>query len=269
MGNTMKNQLKVATRRELIEAVAKRYQASTRFEKRQILNELITVTGFHRKHALRALNGCGAGQRDPGLAAKPRARLYDEAVQRALIPVWEASDRLCGKRLKEAIPALVAAMERHGHLQLDGEVRGRLLAISAATLDRLLAPVRQAGTLRRRAGVGSLLRNAIAVRTFGDWKDPAPGYFEMDLVAHCGKSVAGSYAHSLVLTDIASGWTPVRLDDGARTNLGHPNPRATPGEVAGADARAGRRQRQRLHQRNAGDLLPATGARADPLPRLP
>jgi hypothetical protein len=51
------------------------------------------------------------------------------------------------------------------------------------------------------------LRNAIAVRTFGDWKDPAPGYFEMDLVAHCGKSVVGSYVHSLVLTDIASGWT--------------------------------------------------------------
>jgi hypothetical protein len=51
----MTKQLKVATRRELIEAVAKRYQASTRFEKRQILNELITVTGFHRKHALRTL----------------------------------------------------------------------------------------------------------------------------------------------------------------------------------------------------------------------
>jgi hypothetical protein len=51
------------------------------------------------------------------------------------------------------------------------------------------------------------LRNRIAVRTFGDWNDPAPGYFEMDLVAHCGKSVVGSYLHSLVLTDIASGST--------------------------------------------------------------
>jgi hypothetical protein len=91
---------------------------------------------------------------------------------------------------------------------LDAEVCSRLGAMSAATIDRLLAPVRPAGKSgRRRAGVGSLLRNAIAVRTFGDWHDPAPGYFEMDLVAHCGKSVVGSYAHSLVLTDIASGWT--------------------------------------------------------------
>jgi hypothetical protein len=45
------------------------------------------------------------------------------------------------------------------------------------------------------------------VRTFSDWNDPPPGFFEMDMVAHCGKSVAGSHAHSLVLTDIASGWT--------------------------------------------------------------
>jgi len=45
------------------------------------------------------------------------------------------------------------------------------------------------------------------VRTFGDWHDPAPGFFEMDMVVHCGKSLVGSYVHSLVLTDIASGWT--------------------------------------------------------------
>jgi hypothetical protein len=51
------------------------------------------------------------------------------------------------------------------------------------------------------------LRRSIAVRTFSDWNDPPPGFFEMDMVAHCGKSVAGSHAHSLVLTDIASGWT--------------------------------------------------------------
>jgi hypothetical protein len=204
----MTKQLKVATRRELIEAVARRYRAGTRAEKQQILDELVKVTGFHRKHALRVLKCSRATKRDHQLAAGYRVRLYDEAVRQALVIVWEASDRLCGKRLREAIPAMVGAMERHGHLQLDAEVRGRLMAASAATLDRLLAPVRQTGKAgRRRAGAGSLLRNAIAVRTFGDWHDPAPGYFEMDLVAHCGKSVVGSYAHSLVLTDIASGWT--------------------------------------------------------------
>jgi hypothetical protein len=99
-------------------------------------------------------------------------------------------------------------MERHEHLQLDGDVRRLLLAMSAATMDRILKPVREAGKQgRRRSAINTPLRKSIAVRTFNDWNDPPPGFFEMDMVAHCGKSVAGSHAHSLVLTDIASGWT--------------------------------------------------------------
>ena len=52
--------------------------------------------------------------------------------------VWEASDRICGKRLRPLLPILVEAMERHGHLQLEQEVRTKLLAMSAATIDRAL-----------------------------------------------------------------------------------------------------------------------------------
>jgi hypothetical protein len=55
--------------------------------------------------------------------------------------------------------------------------------------------------------INTPLRKSIAVRTFGDWNDPPPGFFEMDMVVHCGKSTVGSYLHSLVLTDIAPGWT--------------------------------------------------------------
>src|SRR2546421_5386281 len=99
----MTEQLKVATRREVIQAVVSRYQASSRPEKQQILNELTKVTGFHRKHALRVLKRWRTSTQDPRLAAKPRAGLYDEAVQQALGVLWEASDRLCGKRLKQAI----------------------------------------------------------------------------------------------------------------------------------------------------------------------
>jgi hypothetical protein len=100
-------------------------------------------------------------------------------------------------------------MERHGHLQLVPEVRSRVMAMSAATMDRVLKPARDTGKQgRRRSGINNTpLRKSIAVRTFSDWNDPPPGFFEMDMVAHCGKSVAGSHAHSLVLTDIASGWT--------------------------------------------------------------
>jgi hypothetical protein len=196
------------SRRELIDAVTARYHAGTRNEKKDILDEFAKVTGFHRKHAIRVLRKMGSSPETP--KPPPRSRLYDEAAETALIILWEAADRMCGKRLKEAIPVLVEAMERHGHLKLDAEVRPRLLAMSAATMDRRLQHIREAGNQRRRRSrINTPLRKSIAVRTFADWNDPAPGFFEMDFVAHCGTSVAGSHVHSLVLTDIASGWTEV------------------------------------------------------------
>jgi hypothetical protein len=77
-------------------------------------------------------------------------RLYDVAVQEALVVLWEASDRICGKRLKPLLPILVPALERHGHLRLDEAVRLKLFSVSAATMDRLLADARGAGSSRKR-----------------------------------------------------------------------------------------------------------------------
>jgi hypothetical protein len=139
----------MATRRELIGAVVARYQGGTRSEKKDILDEFVKVTGFHRKHAIRVLRKIRGS---PETAhPPPRSRLYDEAVETALIILWEAADRMCGKRLKEAIPVLVEAMERYGHLSLDVEVRPRLLAMSAATMDRRLANPGSRQPGRRRA----------------------------------------------------------------------------------------------------------------------
>jgi len=204
-GNKIRRQLSLATRRELIETIAVRYRAASRIEKKKILDEFIGVTGFHRKHAIRALRT----RRENRAEERPqRARIYNQAVVQALTLLWEAADRICGKRLHAILPTLVDAMERHGHLSLDAEVRSGLLQMSAASMDRLLKPAREAGQQkRRRSHINTPLRKSIAVRTFNDWNDPPPGFFEMDMVAHCGKSVAGSHAHSLVLTDIASGWT--------------------------------------------------------------
>jgi hypothetical protein len=205
-GTRIGRHLSLATRRELIEAIAGRYHAAARTEKKQILDEFIEVTNFHRKHAIRVLRRVAAHL--PSASDAPRARTYDEAVLQTLTLLWEAADRICGKRLKAAIPALLDSMERHGHLKLDAEVRRLVLAASAATIDRMLACTKDRSRQgRRKQGVNTPLRKSIAVRTFTDWNDPPPGFFEMDMVAHCGKSVAGSHVHSLVLTDIASAWT--------------------------------------------------------------
>src|ERR1700691_6247565 len=124
-GGRLRRQLSMTTRRELIDAVAARYRAAGRSQKKKILDEFIKVTGFHRKHAIRALKRHIGNSSEPS----PRARIYDEAAVTALTILWEAADRICGKRLKEAIPTLVDAMERHGHLQLEPEVRSRVMAM--------------------------------------------------------------------------------------------------------------------------------------------
>ncbi len=128
-------------------------------------------------------------------------------MREALIVVWEASDRICGKRLRPLVPILVSAMERHGHLQLAPEVRRGLLAMSAATMDRALRDARGTtqGRPRRCSPPSAAIRRRVAVRTFSGWDDPPPGFMEADLVAHSGPTAKGSYVQTLTLTDIATG----------------------------------------------------------------
>ena len=136
----------------------------------------------------------------------PGRRIYNEAVREALIIVWEAGDRICGKRLKAILPHLVESMERHGHLRLDVEVRNGLLTASAATIDRLLQQVRHKAKSRPKKRRPKKPSGDIRIRTFSDWGDPAPGHLEIDLVEHNGGSTAGSYVQSLVAVDVYSGW---------------------------------------------------------------
>jgi len=140
--------ISMATRDELVVAVVGRYARATRAERGHILDEFTAVTGLHRKHAVRLLGG---GQPSRRSGPRPDRRVYDDAVCEALIVIWEASDRSCGKRLRPLVPILVEAMQRHGHVQLASEVRAGLLAMSAATIDRSLREIRgQAGGATRR-----------------------------------------------------------------------------------------------------------------------
>jgi hypothetical protein len=198
--------ISMVARDELVAAIAARYAQGDRAERGRILDEFTAVTGFHRKHAMRLLR---AGQVTRRCGPRPGRRVYDEAVREALVVIWEASDRICGKRLRPLLPILVEAMERHGHLQLVPDVRTRLLAMSAATIDRALRNIRrQAGTAtRRRSAPSAAIRRSVPVRTFDGWDDPPPGFVEADLVAHSGPVARGSFVQTLVLTDIATGWT--------------------------------------------------------------
>ena len=149
---------------------------------------------------------------------KNRERLLKHGVGQALFGevvleadrqglLSEASDRICGKRLKAALPHLVESMEQHDHLDLDPEVRERLLTASAATLDRLLKPVRATVASRHKRRRHLSAGRYTPVRTFADGNLPPPGFLEIDLVAHCGDNMGGSFIYSLVATDACTGWT--------------------------------------------------------------
>src|SRR5215211_2379281 len=193
-------------KRELLAQLAGRYQTAGHAEKSVILSEFVAATGYTRKYAIRVLR-----HPPPVTAAitRPRAPRYGPPVQAALRVAWEAANGICGKRLVPFLPELVPALERHGHLALTDEIRAALLALSPATADRLLAGARRAAGPRgiTTTKPGALLKQQVPLRTFAGWDDAAPGFVEADLVAHCGPQAAGAFLHTLVLTDVATGWT--------------------------------------------------------------
>jgi hypothetical protein len=138
---------------------------------------------------------------------RPNRRIYDDAVCRALIAIWNAANQICSKRLAPFMPDFVERLERFGHLSLSDEVRSKLLKLSPASMDRLLRKERQ----KHPRGISTtkpanLLKQRIKIRTFAQWDETGPGFFEADLVAHCGDRVDGPFVNSLVLTDVATGW---------------------------------------------------------------
>lgn len=200
----MKKEISKESRQELTEAIRQRYATASKQDKSRILDEFVAMTGYHRKHAIRVL---GSSDQSTSMERPCGNRIYDEAVKEALIILWEASDRICSKRLKAILPDMIDAMERNGHLALDPEVRKRLLSISASSIDRLMMPVRRKARSRKKKNAPRKASKQIPVKTFSDWSEPLPGELEIDFVLHCGNSASGVYVSSLVATDVCSGWT--------------------------------------------------------------
>jgi hypothetical protein len=187
--------------------VAPRYREAAARQKQVMLDEFVAATGYARKYAIRLLGQCLPVRIGP--IQRPRPRRYGPAVAEALAVAWASANYVCAKRLVPFLPDLVAALERHGHLSLADEVRADLLHLSPATADRLLRGVRARDQPRGIATTkaGTLLKHQVPVRTFAEWDDVRPGFMEADSVAHCGGVAEGSFLSTLVLTDIATGWT--------------------------------------------------------------
>jgi len=195
--------------REYREAVQGRYSLGSKKEKGKILDDFTKVTGYHRKAAIRLFR-CGKQLKGNKRRGCPRS--YGLAATEALRVVWEATDRLCSKRLHPFLPKLVKILRRNGEQTITAEIEAALCRMSPATIDRWLHPYRRFGGRHPFATTrpGSLLKRSIPIKTFADWQDDRPGFLEIDLVAHCGESTEGFYLTTLSTVDVASGWTERR-----------------------------------------------------------
>lgn len=208
----------MAERRAVVKATARRYQRGRKKEKQKLLDEFTELTGYNRSYARTVLRNHGrqaGGRQRPEVGNRRRAvsrQHYDQKVLEALRRIWMILDFICGKRLVAIMPEVLRRLEYFGELKVDVRTRAKLLKISAATIDRLLAFERRKHQLRGRARTkpGTLLKKQIPLRTFSEWNEQRPGFVEIDLVAHDGGLAAGEYLYTLDMTDVYSGWTEVQ-----------------------------------------------------------
>ena len=192
--------------KEHMKAIYLRYKKACRKAKKDILDEFCKTHHFHRKHAIRVLNGP-----PPTEGPKPRRRtpLYDSRLISILQAIWEAAGYLWSVRLKAALPLwLPWARPR---FQITKEQERLLLSISPAQIDRRLARVKR--KLKRRiygrTKPGTLLKHHIPIKT-DSWNIRRPGFMEVDLVSHSGPSFDGLFVHTLDTIDIHTTWSERR-----------------------------------------------------------
>jgi transposase InsO family protein len=207
-------ELSMAARRQITVAQVDRWAKATKAEKSAILDAVCEVTGWHRDHARKAIRRALADRARGGPVPRKRraaVRVYDDDAVALLTRCWAALDGPSGKRLQPALPEVLANMARHGHLaSTDPASVAAVLAMSAATIDRRLAPARVglvAGKPISHTRPGSMLKASIPLKTWAQWDDHQPGFLQIDLVGHEGGDNNGEFFFTLDATDVATGWT--------------------------------------------------------------
>lgn len=219
--------LTMEQRRAVTGKLAQEYRGGDRKTKARILDTLVELSGYNRCYAGWLLRHWGrkywmridgqmlrviVGQARTR-AAHPRARSYDEPVQRVLKLIWESFDFMCGQRLavliRETLPVLVGA----GELYCSPRTVEKLMRISGATIDRLLRAEKAKRQIRGHAHTKptSILKAQIPIRTWSELEVQQPGHFQIDLVGHDGSNSRGEFAYSLDCVELYSGWIEPRV----------------------------------------------------------
>jgi hypothetical protein len=191
---------------EFLRDLREEYVLARKKVKTALLDEAEKRTGQARKVIIRKLS------QPKLLVARPpaarRKRRYDSAVKGALVQLWELFDFPCGQRLAPLLREQVPRLRQRQHWNCSDEIAAKLLTLSPKTIDRLLTAERRRFSLpqHRRSAAQRLLLEQIPLKVSDEWDRTQIGNLQLDYVAHCGASTAGSFLWTLSLVDIASGW---------------------------------------------------------------
>ncbi len=199
------DKMDIDERRKYLDKVQPRYQKANRAQKGTLLDEMIAVTGLHRK----TLTGLMDSPLERKKRCRERGKTYGPEVEDALRVIAESHDDICAERLQPNLVPMAEQLARHGELVVTGELLNQLGRISVSTVQRRLSRLRQDEPQRRRrkgaAKPSGLLHQVPMGRI--PWDIGAPGHFEVDLVHHCGPSASGLYICTLQMIDVATGWS--------------------------------------------------------------
>lgn len=201
--------MKTTSRRDYLQKIYQRYRRAGKEEKRRILDEFCSNCGYHRKYAIRLLNGAPPDRKPERPPRRRRKVSYGAQVISILEAVWEAADYPWSLRLKALLPQWMPWIRRR--FRPRPEIAEQLLRISPRAIDYRLRSRKHMLRKRIYGGTkpGTLLKQHIPVKT-DRWNVQVPGFTEIDLVSHSGTSAAGDCCHSLNLTDIYSTWVETR-----------------------------------------------------------
>jgi hypothetical protein len=207
--------LNMRERQSLTAQIVRRYQKAGKVEKTQILDEFVHNTGYNRSYARRVIGLAKHYDfRTHKKIKRIRSHKYDPIViLKPLSKLWDMSNFICGKRLAPLISDYLFVLKRDKVWEYPLTIDEQLIKISPATIDRLLTPIRKKMTIKGRTTTkpGTLLKHQIPIRTWADWNENVPGFFETDTVAFCGSSLGGDFAWGLNMTDVCTGWVLLEL----------------------------------------------------------
>ena len=202
----------INSKHEYLQAILERYHQATKKQKHKILDEFCAVCEYNRKYAIQLLNGRRTRLHQLQKQHRGRPKKYtDPILLTVLRRIWITLNLPCSKRLKAALPLWLPFYALQYRTTLSPKHHDLLLSISPATIDRLMAPIRNSA---RKQGLcttkpGSLLKQHVPIST-DQWDVTQPGFLEADTVAHCGTSTEGMFVFTVNCVDLATGWREQR-----------------------------------------------------------